>query len=100
MNEKNIIKRSAKDLRKGRTNFDRLRELSDDDIATAVAKDKDAAPIDIDWSDAELIMPPSKKPVSIRLDEDIIRHFKSLGPGYQTRINAVLRHYVEQKKAG
>ena len=100
MSEKNIIKRSAKDLKKGKTDFQRLRKLSDEDIAKAVAKDKDAVPIVTDWSDAEFIVPPCKKPVNIRLDEDIIQHFKSSGPGYQTRINAVLRHYVEQKKVG
>ncbi len=97
MSEKNIIRRSAKDQRKGRTDFERLRKMTDENIAAAVAKDQDAAPIDIDWSDAELIIPPLKMPVSIRLDEDIIDYFKSLGKGYQTRINSVLRHYVEQK---
>ncbi len=74
--------------------------MSEEEIETAARSDKDAVPVDTDWSDAEFIVPPCKKPVSIRLDEDIIQHFKSLGPGYQTRINAVLRHYVEQKKVG
>jgi uncharacterized protein (DUF4415 family) len=42
-------------------------------------------------------VPPLKKPVSIRLDADIIDFFKAQGAGYQTRINAVLRHYVEHQ---
>ncbi|MBC8013296.1 MAG: BrnA antitoxin family protein [Methyloceanibacter sp.] len=55
--------------------------------------------LDIDWSDAELVMPRRKEAISIRLDEDVLSYFKSLGAGYQTRINAVLRHFVEQTRA-
>ena len=97
MNEKNIIKRSAKDLKRGRTDFERLRAMTDEEIEAAALADEDAVPIDIDWSDAEFIIPPVKKPVNIRLDEDILDFFKAQGAGYQTRINAVLRHYVEHQ---
>ena len=45
-------------------------------------------------------MPPKKQAISIRLDEDLIEFFKAEGPGYQRRINAVLRGYVKQRKAG
>ncbi|WP_192483363.1 MULTISPECIES: BrnA antitoxin family protein [Cysteiniphilum] len=34
-----------------------------------------------------------KKSVTIRLDSDIIDYFKSMGKGYQTKINSVLREY-------
>ena len=37
--------------------------------------------------------------MSIRLDDDVLSYFKSLGLGYQTRINAVLRHFMEQARA-
>ena len=36
-----------------------------------------------------------KEPVSIRIDSDVLDWFRSLGGPYQTRINAVLRQYVE-----
>ncbi|ULO25062.1 BrnA antitoxin family protein [Methylocystis sp. SB2] len=45
-------------------------------------------------------MPPRKQAISIRLDQDLIDYFKAQGPGYQRRINAVLRSYVKQRKAG
>ena len=35
-----------------------------------------------------------KQPVSIRLSPEVIEHFKAGGPGWQTRIDAVLRDYV------
>lgn len=36
---------------------------------------------------------PGKRSVSIRVDEDVLEWFKSQGPGYQTRMNAVLRAF-------
>ena len=40
-----------------------------------------------------------KKQLTLRLDDDVIAFFKAQGPGYQTRINAVLRSYVESQTA-
>jgi uncharacterized protein (DUF4415 family) len=39
--------------------------------------------------------PPIKKPITIRLDADVLEWFRSQGPGYQTRINRLLRRYME-----
>ncbi len=39
--------------------------------------------------------PPAKKPVTIRIDQDVIEWFRGQGPGYQTRINRLLRRYME-----
>ena len=100
MSEKHITKRSAEKLKKGKTDFASLRRLTDREIASAVADDPDAASLDIDWSMAELVRPARKKPVSIRLDEDIIAYFKKTGRGYQTRINAVLRSYMKHNIRG
>jgi uncharacterized protein (DUF4415 family) len=36
-----------------------------------------------------------KTSISLRLDADVLEWFKSTGPGYQTRINAVLRAYKD-----
>ena len=71
--------------------------MTDADIAKAVANDPDAVPIDIDWSDAVLVMPAKKKAISIRVDEDVLDFFKKEGEGYQRRMNAVLRSYMQQK---
>jgi uncharacterized protein (DUF4415 family) len=42
----------------------------------------------------------AKQIVTIRLDVDMLQWFKSAGPGYQTRINQVLREYMEQHRVG
>ncbi len=73
--------------------------LTEKDITRAVAGDPDAAPIDLDWSTAKIYYPKGKLPVSLRVDADVFAFFKSNGRGYQTRMNAVLRSYVEHELA-
>jgi len=46
---------------------------------------------------AKIRLPEPKKTISIRVDSDILDWFKSSGPGYQTKINAVLKVYVESQ---
>jgi len=48
-------------------------------------------------STAELGIPPRKEPVHIRLDAEVLAWFRAQGPGYQTRINAVLRSFVRTR---
>jgi uncharacterized protein (DUF4415 family) len=38
---------------------------------------------------------PAKAAISLRIDADVLEWFRSQGPGYQTRINALLRSYME-----
>ncbi len=97
MKKSRLVTRRWGDRRKGKTDWARVDALTDDDIAKAVASDPDAVPIDIDWSDAVLVIPAKKKAISIRLDEDVLDYFKREGEGYQRRINAVLRSYMQQK---
>jgi uncharacterized protein (DUF4415 family) len=65
--------------------------------AIAAKKDRDIdfsdAPRVFDWSAAEIgkFYRPAKKPVTMRLDSDIIQWLKSDGRGYQTKANWLLR---------
>ncbi len=75
----------------------------------AVAAKRDAdidlsdMPEVIDWSRAEVgkFYRPPKRPVTMRLDADVIEWLKSYGPGYQTKANLLLRHAMQstQKEA-
>ncbi len=70
---------------------------SDVALAKAVAEDPDAAPL-LDkefWADAEIVVPQGKKQITLRIDADVLTWFRSPGKGYQSRINAVLRRYME-----
>jgi uncharacterized protein (DUF4415 family) len=50
------------------------------------------------WANAVIEYPEKKKPVTLRLDADVLDWFRSLGKGYQTRINSVLRSFYEAHK--
>lgn len=76
------------------------------DRAAELARLKAKPDSDIDYSDipelgadffrtAKLLMPEPSQPVTMRLDKSVVEFFKKQGPGYQSRINAVLRAYVE-----
>jgi len=47
------------------------------------------------WRKATVRMPQKKESITLRLDRDVLAWFRSLGRGYQTRINAVLRSYAQ-----
>lgn len=73
--------------------------LTDADIDRAIAGDPDAAP-ELGawlWENAELLSAAAaadKIPVTLRIDRDVAHCFRELGPGYQSRMNAVLRAYA------
>ena len=50
------------------------------------------------WIDAEMPEQTRKKLISLRVDPEVIEFFKAQGPGYQTRMNAVLTAYMQVKK--
>jgi uncharacterized protein (DUF4415 family) len=78
----------------------RARELTDAEISASITDDPDWKEFeDVDWSKAEVVVPPKKQAISIRLDQDLIEFFKAQGPGYQRRINAVLRSFMQERKS-
>jgi uncharacterized protein (DUF4415 family) len=102
---KNIRRFSAAELEKpwargeGRTDWARVRAKTEEELERDIASDPDFKDVPREWyKNAEAIMPIPKKLLSLRLDSDIVDWFKQQGPGYQTRINAVLRAFVQQKR--
>ena len=84
-----------------RTDWGRVRALSDDEIEAAAASDPDAPPLDeAFWREARVVLPrpASKKHTGLRIDEDVLAWFRVQGRGYQARMNAVLRAYVEARR--
>ncbi|CDN92495.1 BrnA antitoxin family protein [Agrobacterium tumefaciens] len=105
MSEERIVRYSLDEIRekiaKGedRTDWACVDAMTDQDIERATRDDPDWAGFDdIDWSKAEVVFPTAKQSISIRVDQDVVDFFKSTGKGYQTRMNAVLRHYVHEQK--
>lgn len=88
--------RKSSTSKKSETNWKRLRAMTDEDI---------------DFSDIPPITPemfaravlrrglkpiPRKKQLTLRMDSDVIEWFKKQGRGYQTKINSLLRAYMEE----
>jgi uncharacterized protein (DUF4415 family) len=72
--------------------WERFNAIRDEDIEGSDIPELDGK----FWKNAKF-MPPlfSKKAVSIRLDSDVLEWFRGQGARYQSRINAVLRAYVD-----
>jgi len=80
------------------TDWTRVAAKTDAELARDIAGDPDWRDIPEDWhASATLVMPAAKQLLSLRLDADIVAWFRDQGPGYQTRINAVLRAFVNQQ---
>jgi len=82
--------KSIKKSLRSRTNLTKLRRKDDKNINY----EDSPATTKAFWKGAEAFMPQHKVPVSLRLDEDIINYFKEEGKGYQSRINAILKAYI------
>ena len=99
MNGHRIVKRSLGAPRTTRTDWSKADSLTDEDIRADAQADPDAAPIaDDQWFGKARMETPGKAAISIRIDQDVLDFFKSHGGRYQTKINAVLRAYMEHEQ--
>jgi uncharacterized protein (DUF4415 family) len=79
-----------------RTDWGRVRAMTEEEIETAAEADPDSPPLDdVFWRTARIVTPPQKKHTGIRIDADVLDWFRRQGRGWQTRMNAVLRAYYE-----
>ena len=83
--------RGKNSRRKSRTDWDYLTSETDKGIDFS-----DIPRLGPDfWQKAKLRLPRNKDSITLRLDHDVLTWFRRSGRGYQTRINGVLRSYVE-----
>jgi uncharacterized protein (DUF4415 family) len=80
---------------KSGTNWEKLAVMPNSEIDLSDNPELDMA----FFENAELRMPKAKKPISLRLDDDVFNWFRHQGKGYQTRINAVLRLYMQARSS-
>ncbi len=73
-----------------KTDWKRLSEMKDDDIDTS-----DIPELNDEFFQKAQLRTPNKKSITIRIDDDVLTWFKAQGQGYQTRINQLLRKYME-----
>jgi uncharacterized protein (DUF4415 family) len=83
---------------RGAADLERLRRVSDREIRRTSPPELAALPGDF-WERAAIVDPVPKQPISLRVDLDVLDWFKAQGPRYQSRMNAVLRSYMAQRRA-
>ncbi len=99
----NIARFSADKIRRkiargdSKTDWKRVDAMSRAEVERLA--DKDEGPLAPGWESMVMVgLPPAKQDIHIRLDGDILDWFKARGRGYQTRINAVLRAFVQTRQ--
>ena len=88
-----MTKPTTKKPSRGRAKLGKLRRVSEAEIARTSPPELADLPNDF-WTHAALVVPTPKRAISLRVDEDVLEWFRTSGPRYQTRMNAVLRSYV------
>jgi uncharacterized protein (DUF4415 family) len=98
--KKPIAKRIADKPRRGGSSSDwaKAAAMTSKQIEAAVASDADEAGMEMDWTHAVVELPVSKSILNMRVDRDVLDYFRKMGRGYQTRINAVLRAFVDAQQ--
>ena len=79
---------------RGRADIQRLRTTSDAEVDSASPSELKDPPPEF-WNDA-VVVPPPKRAISLRVDQDVLDWFRARGPRYQSRMNAVLRAYMSR----
>lgn len=76
-----------------KTDWERLARMTDEEVDTT-----DIPELGEDFFRRAELRVPAKQVVTIRLDADVLEWFKGQGAGYQTRINQLLRQYMQAQQ--
>jgi uncharacterized protein (DUF4415 family) len=103
VSDKRTAKRSPKrpERRKpsrGQAQLSRLRRLSEAELHRTAPAELPELPANF-WTHAQVVAPAPKVPISLRVDRDVLEWFRETGAGYQSRMNAVLRSYMQHADA-
>jgi uncharacterized protein (DUF4415 family) len=97
-----IVRYSAEELAEkrkrgeSRSDWGRAAAMSKEEIEADFASDPDETGMVVDWDSVSIQLP--KPSLHMRIDRHVLDFFRATGRGYRTRINAVLRSYVERAR--
>lgn len=80
---------------KSRTDWAKVDAMTEEELEAAIASDEDERDIEWDWTKAKLVMPRARQSVHLRLEPEVVEFFKSQGKGHISRMQAVLKAYVD-----
>jgi len=81
-----------------RTDWAKVDAMTETDLERASAEGEDERDLKPDWTRAELVIPRPRQSVHLRLEPEVVDFFKADGKGHITRMQAVLRAYVDAQK--
>ncbi len=91
-----MSKKPTSTISNPKTDWDQAGALTEEQVRDAIEADPDAHPTDEEfWKTARVVLPRPKETITIRLDAEVLEWFRGRGKGYQTRINAILRSYMD-----
>jgi uncharacterized protein (DUF4415 family) len=99
-----IVRYTAEEIRamvargEDKTDWAKFDAMTEEELEASIAADPDDVHEELDWSLAIKGLPPPKEHINLRVDADVSSWFIQTGNGYQTRMNSVLRAFVESRK--
>ena len=84
-----------------KTDWQRLKDMPDAAATLAAEEDADNLPLDDPFFETARRLQPSallkeaKQQITLRIDADVLEWFRATGSGYQSRMNAILKAYVQ-----
>ncbi len=102
--ERRIVRYTAEEIDgmlargESRTDWARVDAMTERELEASIAADPDDVHEEPDWTTAIKGLPPAKRHINIRVDGDVLDWFKATGKGYQTRMNNVLRAFMESRR--
>jgi uncharacterized protein (DUF4415 family) len=101
MREGKPVRYTSEELKRltDESDWDRAARMTDEEIEAADAEDPEVAGIDEAWMDKAEVVQPNKRGVYALYDAYVVDYFKQSGRGYQARMNAVLKAYVDAQLA-
>jgi uncharacterized protein (DUF4415 family) len=87
--------RQMRERGEDRTDWARVDAMTEEELEASIDYEEEG---EIDWSTLQVGFPGPKQQLTVRFDSDVIAWFKAQGAGYQTRMNAVLRSYVDAQR--
>jgi uncharacterized protein (DUF4415 family) len=100
--ETHIKSYSAAELRikreSSRTDLKKVDAMTDAELEMVIAEDDGERDLRPDWTRAKLVISEPKQSVHLRLEQKILDYFKAQGKGHISRMQAVLKTYVDANR--
>jgi uncharacterized protein (DUF4415 family) len=97
--KQNIVRYSADELAtmKSKADWAKADTVSQEDVERQA--DAEEGPLPNGWEQTVILgLPPRKDAIKLRIDHDVLEWFRGTGKGYQTRMNNVLRAFVQTRR--